>query len=360
MFSSADSHVGSANQKILSLSGLKVIAMFLIFWWHSDLEKPPVDLGARACEFFFVAAGFLYFYAHRSRPVACTPRGMYGYVSRKISAIWPIHFLAFLLTLLYIKPAQWLSKDGALLAALNLSLTHAFVNNAAVYHSFNGVSWFCSAIIFCYAAAPILARMLRNLRRAPLFLVVSFAMRYMIEWVQTVKPGEYWNVSLHVFPPVRLLEFLMGMAVAALFLYVREKPAKQPHFILCSLLETGTLALTAALMIGKQNEWLRAAFLLPFSLLIFVFAFDGGLFSRLFAVRPVQFFASLQLEFFVLHQVMFRLIQRFYPTLYAYPKREFLVCLILTTGAALLYRCFIQKPFSSLVRRALDRLYQLC
>lgn len=40
-------------EKLNSFSGLKLIALMMIFWWHSDFQKPILDLGARACEFFF-------------------------------------------------------------------------------------------------------------------------------------------------------------------------------------------------------------------------------------------------------------------------------------------------------------------
>lgn len=350
-------HTNSSDKKILSLSGLKVIAMFLIFYWHSDMKKPPVDLGARACEFFFVIAGFLFYYAHHLKPVPCTFSGIFQYTKRKIASIWPLHFLCFLLTLLYINPANWLSLDGALLAALNLSLTHSFINTPAVYHSFNGVSWFCSSIVFCYLLAPVFARMLRMKKKAPFMLLAAYAVRFMLEWVQTVKPGEYWNLSIHVFPPVRLCEFVMGMTCAAMFLSFPIKQGKK-HIVLSTVLEIGALYATTMLLIAKQNQWLRAQFLLPFCLLVFIFAFDGGLISKLFSFKPVQFFATLQLEVFLIHQIMFRLIQRFYPTLYAYPKREFAVCLILTIALSLLYRRFIQKPTSSLVSRFLDKIYR--
>lgn len=342
------------DNRLYGLSGLKVIAMCLIFLWHSDMEKPPVDLGARACEFFFVAAGFLYAYAHHSRPVPCTAEGVFTYVKRKVASIWPIHFLCMLLTLLYLPAAQWLCRDGALMAALNLSLIHSFINNPAVYHAFNGVSWFASTIVVCYALAPLAGRMMRDGRKAFLFLPGAFAARFMIEWVQTVKPGAFWNVSIHVSPVVRMLEFTMGMAAGVLFLMLRLRTAKAASAPLMTALEAGALAVTAALFYAKQQTWLRAMFIPVFCLLVFVFAFDAGLVSRLFSMRPVQFFSSLQLEFFMLHQVMFRLIQRFYPTLYAYPKREFLVCFLLTTLFVLLYKRFVKKPFSALVDRALS------
>lgn len=50
---------GNISNRIQSFYGLKLIALFAIFWWHSGAPQPNVNLGARACEFFFVVSGFL-------------------------------------------------------------------------------------------------------------------------------------------------------------------------------------------------------------------------------------------------------------------------------------------------------------
>lgn len=84
-----------AHQKIQSIAGLKVIAIWLIFWWHSWLTNPPCDLGARCCEFFFVASGFLVFISHQNVSKPCTWKASADYVRKKLVSVWPIHFLAF-------------------------------------------------------------------------------------------------------------------------------------------------------------------------------------------------------------------------------------------------------------------------
>ena len=43
------------NARIGSLMGLKVIAILLLFWWHSDIPNPVIDLDARTCVCFAVA-----------------------------------------------------------------------------------------------------------------------------------------------------------------------------------------------------------------------------------------------------------------------------------------------------------------
>lgn len=47
-----------AQQHLSSFWGIKVIAMLLLFWWHSSIPIPNVDLGARTCELLFVTSVF--------------------------------------------------------------------------------------------------------------------------------------------------------------------------------------------------------------------------------------------------------------------------------------------------------------
>ena len=49
-----------AQQHLSSFGGIKVIAMLLLFWWHSSIPIPNVDLGARTCELLFVYGRWRY------------------------------------------------------------------------------------------------------------------------------------------------------------------------------------------------------------------------------------------------------------------------------------------------------------
>lgn len=56
-----NSEISLAKEKTMinSLTGIKVIALLLLFVHHSSLPKLPFELGSRMCELLFVISGFL-------------------------------------------------------------------------------------------------------------------------------------------------------------------------------------------------------------------------------------------------------------------------------------------------------------
>lgn len=107
-------------QRIGSLSGLKVIALILLFWWHSPIPNPHVDIGARACEFFFVVSGFLVSYNYSNKMMPATWKESCLYVKKKLSRMWPLHFVAFLICLFLMPISDIFTKKTVFEALINL------------------------------------------------------------------------------------------------------------------------------------------------------------------------------------------------------------------------------------------------
>lgn len=78
------------------IAGLKIIAAIMMFLWHSPVQQPAVDLGARLCEFFFVTSGFLFAISNIPKADALSPSFVSGYMRRKLVQMWPVHFVGFL------------------------------------------------------------------------------------------------------------------------------------------------------------------------------------------------------------------------------------------------------------------------
>lgn len=334
--------------RIYSIDGLKVIGALIIFWWHAPLYKPSIDFGARMCEFFFVAAGFLYYYSHYTKPVPCTFSAMAEYVRKKLVHIYPIHLVGFIAEGLQMTSAQWLTADTAIRAGLHLSMLHAWSTNSNVFFGFNGVSWFLSALIFCYFIGAIVMRLMSSPRRSAFFFILFASLRLFLDHMLLTWPNQYFNLDLHISPMIRCLEFFCGMAVAS-FTIACRKNSSSTRPVLFTVFELVTLCLVVYMIYTHQEIWNRAEFVILFCLLVFVFSFDRGWISKFLSMKPFRWFASIQLEFYMFHTIVIRYIQPRSPWgRWDWFIETSLICFVTTLLFVCLYRLLLRKPLSRL------------
>lgn len=96
--------IGNRQKSINSIIGIKAIAMLLLFWWHSSIPRPTVDIGARTCEILFVVSGFLVGYNYFNRDVPATWKESIRYAAGKIIKFWPLHFATTIFVMLLNPP----------------------------------------------------------------------------------------------------------------------------------------------------------------------------------------------------------------------------------------------------------------
>ena len=144
------------------ISGIKVIAMLMIFGEHIGLSTLNVALGGWAVSIFFLLSGFLYHYTHKFKPIAPTFKNSLLFIQRKMVSFYPLHLLGFILALQFYKYSTF--ANDLTKAIINLLLIQSWSNQPEIYFSYNGVSWFLSSLIFCLFMAPFLARLLRTSR----------------------------------------------------------------------------------------------------------------------------------------------------------------------------------------------------
>ena len=196
--------IGNRQRPIGSLNGLKVIAMLLLFWHHSTIPKLPVDIGARTCEFLFVASGFLvaYNYFYIDRPA--TWKESFRYAYSKVIKFWPLHFFTMLLVM-GVKVRPIFTFTNLITAILNSLLLQAWSPYPEVYFSYNGASWFLSALIFCYFMSPLLLQFIKKVKKSIGLFIIVFIIRYMVEYTAVLYSGQFLNLQIHTSPIVRFL-----------------------------------------------------------------------------------------------------------------------------------------------------------
>lgn len=288
---------------ISSMAGLKALCLVLLYWWHGPVTSPNVDLGARTCEFLFIASGFLVGYNAYYKTIPATWKESVRYVGRKLAAFWPLHLLA-MLAVMFVLTDPILSWKNLIDAAINLLLLQSW--SSKTHFSFNGASWFLSSLMFCYFLTPPFLRLSKKMRSSVIVFLAAFLVRLLIELIMVSYPKQYWTISLHSNPAVRALEFTMGTMMAAPFIKTRDSLHGKNLFWCMSLLELAALGGMIWLAIRTEGVWQRSFYLLPFCVLVFVYAFDGGLMSRLLASAPFKWLSSIQFEFFILHQAVIK------------------------------------------------------
>ncbi len=202
--------------EVRALTGLRGIAAGLVVAFHVGAALPgptafelPGRAGYVGVTFFFVLSGFVLTWAHRpGQPTAVFAR-------RRAARILPLHVVtwAAALGVLVLEGAQLSAKP--LLA--NLLLLQAWVPLEAYYYGGNGVAWSISCEAFFYAALPLVLavglRLDERRLRAAGALLLAAAVAVPLS-VRAALPDAHLTGWLWTFPPVRALEFLLGVVLA--------------------------------------------------------------------------------------------------------------------------------------------------
>ncbi len=297
-------HSDVKQTRLTSLDGLKMIAMISVFMSHCILKAFYIDLGARACELLFVISGFLVGLKSFYKPVPATWDQSVRYVLKKLYRFWPLHFITTVLLLIfYYKP---FSVGQLYIGLISLSMLQAWSNNPGIYFNCNGSMWFLSALLFCYLLSPKLSKLIK---KGKIFSLTAFAVvflvRFSIDLFKSMYP-ESLTIDTHVSPIIRCMEYLMGMMMVPCFVYIKECSERfinRNRLILFTLCEFFVWGGGIYLLIRYTNLW-KSVYVLAFCPLVFVFALNEGLISKLLSIKPVRWFSIIQLEFYILHQVI--------------------------------------------------------
>lgn len=208
------------GSRLPSLTGLRFVAAFLVFCFHisvSGLLAPSstqhafarlAGAGAVGVSFFFVLSGFVLAWSARRGDTAR------AFWRRRAAKIYPNYVVAFVISVIGLYATG--HAVGFLVGAANLGLVQAWWPDPGVYFGANSVSWSLACEAFFYALFPALLPVLRRIRPERLWAsaAVCAAAVFAVPVVAALLPAErhYWFV--YIFPPVRLLEFVLGILMA--------------------------------------------------------------------------------------------------------------------------------------------------
>ncbi|MFC3501676.1 acyltransferase family protein [Micromonospora krabiensis] len=300
-----------AANRLPSLTGLRWIAALLVFGFHAATMRIVLEpdhqavvnwlftLGLSGVQFFFILSGFVLVWSARASD---TPLRFWR---RRVAKIWPNHVLLWALALLV---AFWFADPVRLdIAVENLFLLQAWDPRPGHFYSINTVSWSLSCEFFFYLCLPLALPLIRRARPGALWaVVVAVPLLILALWpAQLLVPEESRWWFTQVFPPVRSLEFWMGVAAAELMRRGRWRGPKLP---------VATVVFVVTWVVAA--EWVRAelwaALLSAAYLLVITAAADAdvrGLRSP-WRSRPMVWLGEVSFAFYLVHVLVMMTVLR--------------------------------------------------
>jgi peptidoglycan/LPS O-acetylase OafA/YrhL len=191
--------------------------------------------------FFFVLSGFVLTYSWGRDASAVR------FYRRRFARVYPVHLLFVAVAIVPITaPPNWPALPA------NLLLLQAWSPDDAVTRSFSGVSWSLSCELFCYAAFPLLVRLLPRIRRplatSAAVVVLAFAVGVAL---QVHSPG--LGLLLFHLPAFRIVEFASG-ALAATAVMRGWVPTLRIPWAAASVVACYLAGLSLPVLIGYRLE----------------------------------------------------------------------------------------------------------
>lgn len=217
----------------------------------------PFLAGPTGVSFFFVLSGFVLAWSHRPDDDAA------AFYRRRLARIGPVHVVTWAVVLVALAAVSELPGPGA--TAASLGLVVPWIPQYTHLPPVNAPSWSLGCELFFYLLFPLILPVVDRLRRQARHWLMGAVVLSVVAVAVVAAPDRPDSLSawgLYYFPPVRLLEFVLGILLARA---VAEG----------SLPRVGLRAATALAAVAfVADTWAPTSFevvavtLVPFSLLI--------------------------------------------------------------------------------------------
>lgn len=354
----------AVHGRLPSLTGLRFIAALLVFGYHSSLALPALNpfasddvadgyrwlfsnAGWAGVTFFFILSGFVLTWSARSGD---RPRHFWR---RRFFKVYPNHLVTWVLALVLLTGAatQWWQ------AVPNLFLVHAWVPEFSVFLGVNPPSWSLACELFFYLCFPLFLRWIKRIPSAHLWrwaigtaaaVIAVPALAYLLlpgdPPMPEGSPASVWQYwSVYMLPPVRAMDFVLGMLMARIVLTgVRFRVKPLPAALAC----------VAAYALSLYIPWLYAldaVFVIPMALLIPAVAMadvEGR--PSLLRNRFLHWLGEVSFAFYMVHLILLNVVRELLgPDLFFGTAAGFCVLLleaVATLGVAWLMYVAVERP----------------
>ncbi len=332
----------SMKKRVDSLNLVRVGLIFTIFLCHSGDMLPDVigyyagTLTGYALQLFFMISGFCCLLSGYGKDLSTGP-----YMKKRWWKIFPMHFVGFLLMAFLIIYRAWAGgydidkSDFLAQAVVNLLFLQAWTPNEDFVYSFNGVSWFLSALFFCYLLTPVMIRILKRFENYAPWLLITVAFLqfgYALYFNHFIGTGSFYYTN--VFPPYRFLEYLMGALLAVMYLKRRDGEGIPRS----SMVQLVTVFLFFAVYVITKHEMGFTRFFIVLELyLMYALCVYEGKVSDWGASKLMASLADHIMPFYLVHSIVLKYMREFVLTGSSYTVEQPIIPWIASLAIAIAF-----------------------
>ena len=320
---------GHANGMV----GMRVIATFLIAIYHWELYyrfSPTVQIFSCAflcVEFFFVLSGFLLTKSLLKNPL----QNFSGMISNRFIRLWPA-FIAGTVLLPGIYTMTWFGGnfknwilDGNHLKSFLIEIPMLQTTGIAGLKYINGPAWYASALLICSAVLYFIIKYAKKVYWgiALFFSILFFSILFFsILFFSISFANTPTNFVFNVipFPIVRGMAG-MSLGIFAYFVYkkAQDKIRKLPKTFL-SIVEICALLFFFKMLLVRESNNFNLIVLIPiFILVVFMFAENCGIVSRVLKNRKLSYLEEISYSFYIMQSFCSNIFTCLYPSVKLQP-----------------------------------------
>lgn len=291
---------------IQEISSLRFIFILAIFLHHTITYTGGGYLGV---EFFFILGGFVMTLGYKDR-VQGKDFSYKAFISKRLAKYYPLHWLCLAAVLVLLLVTGEFGKGQAGPLFLNATLLQSWVPLKSVYFSFNAPSWYLSDMLFMVCLFPLLLNGISAIvksKRLTIVFLTALVSAYAALFIMLGE--EHRHFWLYINPLVRLMDYVIGILSAFLFLSLKSREdALASSALPLKILMYGCLGLLIILSLVLPTRWLMCSPVfapLVCALLVLVSLKPvGG--RSVFSWRPLVFLGGFSFEIYMIHGVCLR------------------------------------------------------
>lgn len=313
------------------------------FVFNNDLVSFIFSNADVCVSYFFILSGFVMMIAYGNKSVIIEKE----YYRNRFARIYPVYFLAILLTLFLQLRTNNLDLEGFF---LNIFMMQAWIPGKLL--SFNPPGWSLSVELIFYLIFPFVFN--KGFKKIDFKLIAAYVIIFWFISQIFIEMfflfySEIEFTTIGGNPLMHLNEFLIGNLAG--FLYVKKLQDKRRDFDFLILLLVALILFTLKTPLNlNYNNGLLAILFIP---LILLLSLNNGFISKLFQKKAFVFLGEISYGIYILQFPIYSIFSAY--SVYKYlhiddPTIVFFIRLVILFAVSSLSYIYIEKPIQNKIK----------